>query len=27
VGMLLVDVASHEILIFAFEKLLAYLLT
>ena len=25
--MLLVDVASHEILIFAFEKLLAYLLT
>lgn len=27
VGMLLVDVASHQILIFAFEKLLAYLLT
>ena len=27
VGMLLVDMASHEILILAFEKLLAYLLT
>ena len=27
VGMLLVDMAGHEILIFAFEKLLAYLLT
>lgn len=27
VGMLLVDMASHEILIFAFEELLTYLLT
>ena len=27
VGMLLVDVTSHEILVFAFEELLAYLLT
>ena len=27
VGMLLVDMASHKILILAFEKLLAYLLT
>ena len=27
VGMLLVDVAGHEILIFAFEELLAYFLT
>ena len=27
VAMLLVDMASHEILIFTFEKLLAYLLT
>ena len=27
VGMLLVDMASHEILIFAFQKLLTYLLT
>ena len=27
VGMLLVDVAGHEILIFTFQKLLAYLLT
>ncbi len=27
VGMLLVDMASHEILILAFEKLLTYLLT
>ena len=27
VGMLLVDMAGHEILIFAFEKLLTYLLT
>ena len=26
VGMLLVDMASHEILIFTFEELLAYLL-
>ena len=27
VGMLLVDMAGHEILIFAFQKLLTYLLT